>query len=146
MKLLRHSAKHYCRLRDESVELNDLNGFFGANGSGKCTMRGAHHASLRGIVGACVRGLRRLTSPRDRSPMVTPRSPLALVLLLASSTTLADDVVARSFCDAPPYDQVCAVVPMDNTDFDAAFIYHNLEKNAQNPFDIFSWQTFVALN
>ena len=41
---------------------------------------------------------------------------------------------------------VCAVVPKDNTDFDAAFIYHNLEKNAQNPFDIFSWQTFVALN
>ena len=78
--------------------------------------------------------------------MVAPRSALALVLLLASSTTLADDVVARSFCDAPPYDQVCAVVPKDNTDFDAAFIYHNLEKNAQNPFDIFSWQIFVALN
>ena len=55
-------------------------------------------------------------------------------------------MVARSFCDAPPYDQVCAVVPRDNTDFDASFIYHNLEKNAQNPFDIFSWQFFVALN
>ena len=55
-------------------------------------------------------------------------------------------MVARSVCDAPPYDQVCAVAPKDNTDFDAAFIYHNLEKNAQNPFDIFSWQTFVALN
>jgi len=37
-------------------------------------------------------------------------------------------------------------VPKDNTDFDASFIYLNLEKNAQNPFDIFSWQTFVALN
>ena len=38
------------------------------------------------------------------------------------------------------------MVPKDNTDFDAAFIYLNLEKNAQNPFDILSWQTFVALN
>ena len=54
--------------------------------------------------------------------------------------------MAHSVCDAPPYDQVCAVAPKDNTDFDAAFIYHNLEKNAQNPFDIFSWQTFAALN
>ena len=79
--------------------------------------------------------------------MIAPRSPLALaLLLLASSITLAGDMVARSFCDAPPYDQVCAVAPRDNTDFDAAFIYHNLEKNAQNPFDIFSWQSFVALN
>ena len=78
--------------------------------------------------------------------MVAPRSPLALVLLLASSVTLADNIVARNVCDAPPYGQVCAVAPKDNTDFDAAFIYHNLEKNAQNPFDIFSWQSFVALN
>ena len=78
--------------------------------------------------------------------MPAPRSLLALVLLVASSATLADDIVARSFCDAPPYDELCAVVPKDNTDFDAAFIYLNLEKNAQNPFDIFSWQTFVALN
>ena len=109
-------------------------------------VRGARHASVRCIVGACDRRFRSLSSQRDRSPMIAPRSPLALVLLLASSITLADDMVARSFCDAPPYDQVCAVAPRDNTDFDAAFIYHNLEKNAQNPFDIFSWQSFVALN
>ena len=81
-----------------------------------------------------------------RSPLAAPRSALALVALLASSITLADDIVARSFCDAPPHDRPCAVVPKDNTDFDASFIYLNLEKNAQNPFDIFSWQTFVALN
>ena len=78
--------------------------------------------------------------------MAAPRSPFALVALLASSIALADDMVARSFCDAPPYDRICAVAPKDNTDFDASFIYLNLEKNAQNPFDIFSWQTFVALN
>ena len=98
------------------------------------------------IVDACSRRLWNSCSKRDRSAMVAPRSPLALVLLLASSISLADDIVARNVCDAPPYDQVCAVVPKDNTDFDASFIYHNLEKNAQNPFDIFSWQTFVALN
>ena len=55
-------------------------------------------------------------------------------------------MVARSVCDTPPCDRLCSVAPKDNTDFDASFIYLNLEKNAQNPFDIFSWQTFVALN
>ena len=78
--------------------------------------------------------------------MIAPRSPFALVLLLASSVTPAGDTPARSFCDAPPHDRLCAVAPKDNTDFDASFIYLNLEKNAQDPFDIFSWQTFVALN
>ncbi len=98
------------------------------------------------IVGA--RGRRPGSSKgrRDRNPTVAQRTPLALVALLASSITLADDMVARSVCDVPPYDQLCSVAPKDNTDFDASFIYLNLEKNAQNPFDIFSWQTFVALN
>ena len=109
-------------------------------------VRGARHAAVLRIVGACDRRLRSSSSRRDRSAMVVPRSPLALVLLLASSVTLADDMLARSLCDAPPHDELCAVVPKDNTDFDASFIYLNLEKNAQNPFDILSWQTFVALN
>ena len=109
--------------------------------------RAVRHASVRRIVGACGLRFRGLRSPRDRSAPVAPRLSLALVLLLASACTLADDmVVARSFCDVPPHDQVCAVAPKDNTDFDASFIYLNLEKNAQNPFDVFSWQTFVALN
>ena len=42
-------------------------------------------------------------------------------MLLASSITPADDMVARSFCDAPPHDRVCSVAPKDNTDFDASF-------------------------
>ena len=109
-------------------------------------VRGARHAAVPRIVDACNRRLRRSSSRRDRLAMLAPRSLLGLVLLVASSVTLADDIVARSFCDAPPHDELCAVVPKDNTDFDAAFIYLNLEKNAQNPFDIFSWQTFVALN
>ena len=79
--------------------------------------------------------------------MFATRLRLALVfLLLAPSAAIADDTLSRSFCDAPPHDKVCPVLPKDNTDFDASFIYLNLEKNAQNPFDIFSWQTFVALN
>ena len=85
-------------------------------------------------------------SRRNRSSMVARQPTLAIALLLASSMTLADDTLARNFCDASPHDEVCPVLPKDNTDFDASFIYLNLEKNAQNPFDIFSWQTFVALN
>ena len=38
MKLLKLSAKHYRSLRDESIELNDLNLFIGANASGKSTI------------------------------------------------------------------------------------------------------------
>ena len=67
-------------------------------------------------------------------------------ILFVAFNACADDIVARSFCDAPPYDELCAALPKDNTDFDASFIYHSLEKNAQNPFDIFSWQSFIALN
>ena len=97
-------------------------------------------------VGVRDRRLRSSASRCDRVAPVAPRLPLALVVLLASSITLADDIVARNVCDAPPHDRLCPVAPKDNTDFDASFIYLNLEKNAQNPFDIFSWQTFVALN
>ena len=98
------------------------------------------------IVGArgwCPRSSR---GRRDRHPVVAPGAPLALVALLASSIAPADDALVRSVCDTPPHDRLCSVAPKDNTDFDASFIYLNLEKNAQNPFDIFSWQTFVALN
>ena len=109
-------------------------------------VRNANHAAFRRIVEACDRGFRRLNDRRRRAAVVAPQSPLAFVMVLASSGVLADDIVARSFCDAPPNDELCAVVPKDNTDFDASFIYLNLEKNAQNPFDLFSWQSFVALN
>ena len=101
---------------------------------------------VKRTVGACAWRLGCSGSRRGRSPVTAPRSLLALVVLLMSSITLADDMLVRSFCDAPPHDRLCAVMPKDNTDFDASFIYLNLEKNAQNPFDIFSWQTFVALN
>ena len=38
MKLLRLTAKHYRSLRDEGIELSDLNLFIGANASGKSTI------------------------------------------------------------------------------------------------------------
>ena len=108
---------------------------------------------VRRIPGTCERDDRHRRSPaggRDRSSMFATRRRLAFLflplLLLASPVAPAGDTVARSFCDAPPHDNVCPVLPKDNTDFDASFIYLNLEKNAQDPFDIFSWQTFVALN
>ena len=117
-------------------------------------VRGVRQAPVRGVPGLCERDDRRHRGPggqRGRSSMFPTRLRLALpflfpLLLLASPVAPADDTLSRSFCDAPPHDKACPVLPKDNTDFDASFIYLNLEKNAQNPFDIFSWQTFVALN
>ena len=40
MKLSKLSAKNYRSLRDETIELNDLNLFIGANASGKSTNPG----------------------------------------------------------------------------------------------------------
>lgn len=71
---------------------------------------------------------------------------LALPLHSATESATEEDLVARSFCDVPPYKQLCSVAPNDNTDFDSSLIYINIAKAAQDPFDIFSWQTFVALN
>ena len=66
---------------------------------------------------------------RDDSPTFTTRPrPAFLFLLLplllpASPVAPADDTIARSFCDAPPHDQVYPVLPKDNTDFDANFSF-----------------------
>ncbi|NMM43578.1 hypothetical protein HH303_03750 [Rhodospirillaceae bacterium KN72] len=50
------------------------------------------------------------------------------------------------FCFAEPYDRPCAVFPIDQTDFSEFFEYMIVEAKAQEPFDFFSWQAFVALN
>lgn len=71
---------------------------------------------------------------------------LICALFARPDNAAEDDIIARSFCDSPPYDRLCPVLPKDNIDFDASFIYVNLQKAAQDPFDIFSWQSFVALN
>lgn len=50
------------------------------------------------------------------------------------------------FCISPPYDELCSILPSDQTDFSEGFSYMLIEKGAQDPFDVFSWQAFVALN
>ncbi len=51
-----------------------------------------------------------------------------------------------SFCIEPPLDQICPTLPNDQTDFSASFEYFVVSRGAQEPFDFFSWQSFVALN
>lgn len=50
------------------------------------------------------------------------------------------------FCISPPYDALCPQLPFDQADFSSDFNYMLIEKGAQDPFDVFSWQAFVALN
>ncbi len=50
------------------------------------------------------------------------------------------------FCVQAPHGGLCPSVPVDQTDFDSNFEYMLLVKGAQDPFDMFSWQSFVALN
>ena len=50
------------------------------------------------------------------------------------------------FCISAPFDQLCSQLPYDQADFDNSFRYMLIEKGAQDPFDVFAWQAFVALN
>ena len=54
--------------------------------------------------------------------------------------------IRQQFCDQPPTDMPCKVLPNDNTDFSELFVYIFLTQAAQNSFDVFSWQSFIALN
>lgn len=54
--------------------------------------------------------------------------------------------VSENFCAFAPRDQLCDRMPRDVSDFNASLVYTLIEQNAQNPFDVFSWQSFVALN
>ncbi len=65
---------------------------------------------------------------------------------VAPPTAKIGDLVEQGYCIQPPFNELCAQLPHDILDFDASFVYRFLEKNAQTPFDIFSWETFVALN
>jgi len=56
------------------------------------------------------------------------------------------DMIHTQLCDQPPTDKLCATLPNDNTDFSELFVYIFLSAAAQNSFDIFSWQSFIALN
>ena len=50
------------------------------------------------------------------------------------------------FCIDPPHDKLCPQLPFDQADFSRDFSYMLIEKGAQDPFDVFAWQAFVALN
>lgn len=65
--------------------------------------------------------------------------------LLPSPATKAELDIAAHFCDQVPREELCSVLPKDVTDFSASFVYMLIEQNAQNPFDLFSWKTFIAL-
>ena len=65
---------------------------------------------------------------------------------LPEPTNRAELDIRAHFCDVPPRDEICPILPKDVTDFSASFVYMMIEQNAQNPFDLFSWKTFVGLN
>ena len=68
------------------------------------------------------------------------------VLLLPIATFAQQSRFTPQFCVTPPHDQICAEFPDDQTDFSASFEYMVVSGAAQEPFDFFSWQAFVALN
>ena len=65
---------------------------------------------------------------------------------VAPPTARIGDLIENGYCIQPPFNELCPDLPHDVLDFDASFVYRFLEKNAQTPFDIFAWETFVALN
>lgn len=79
------------------------------------------------------------------------RTALVLLSILAvSAVPAAGHAVERGFidkfCVTAPFDQLCPQLPYDQADFDTGFRYMLIEKGAQDPFDVFAWQAFVALN
>ncbi len=51
-----------------------------------------------------------------------------------------------AFCDRGPPNELCSRLPYDIPRFFASFVYRFLTEGAEDPFDTFSWQSFVALN
>ena len=91
-----------------------------------------------------------------------PRIAVALVLLFSQvfaqvfTQAFAQDTppateqkaldLENNFCETAPTDQLCSYLPHDVTDFSASFVYRLIIPSAQNPFDLFSWKSFIALN
>jgi hypothetical protein len=65
---------------------------------------------------------------------------------LAESLESTKNKIRNQFCDQPPVDQLCHHIPKDNTDFSELFVYMFIMAVAQDPFDIFTWQSFVGMN
>lgn len=71
---------------------------------------------------------------------------LVVVLSVDSPGNAVERGFIDKFCIDAPHDRLCSVLPFDQTDFSSDFDYLLIEKGAQDPFDVFSWQAFVALN
>ncbi len=54
--------------------------------------------------------------------------------------------VEENFCESMPRERLCGVIPHDVSGFTASKVYMLIERSSQNPFDLFAWKTFVALN
>lgn len=65
---------------------------------------------------------------------------------LPPSASAQDRGAFEKFCAVAPTEQICPTFPRDQRDFSSNFEYMNLIKSAQDPFDYFAWQAFVALN
>ncbi len=76
------------------------------------------------------------------------RFSMALIIALAAGSPGAavERGFIKKFCINPPHDALCPQLPFDQADFSSDFNYMLIEKGAQDPFDVFSWQAFVALN
>ena len=70
---------------------------------------------------------------------------IARQMLQAEQQRITAEIKGQ-FCDQAPTEQICSVLPNDNLDFSELFVYIFLTQAAQNSFDIFSWQSFIALN
>ncbi|MBO6520520.1 MAG: hypothetical protein JJ900_08760 [Rhodospirillales bacterium] len=71
---------------------------------------------------------------------------IVAVLAMCSTAGAVERGFVDKFCIEPPHGRLCAVLPFDQADFSSDFNYMLIEKGAQDPFDVFSWQAFVALN
>ena len=83
--------------------------------------------------------------------MVRSWIPVGLLFALTAFPASAEERAKQAgadpaFCVAAPHDQPCSTMPLDQTEFSKFFVYSTVEKVAQDPFDRFSWQMFIALN
>ena len=70
----------------------------------------------------------------------------ALFMAPGLPTAMALEPHEAELCDRSRVDALCPHLPHDIPRFFASFVYRFLTEGAQDPFDTFSWQTFVALN
>lgn len=61
-------------------------------------------------------------------------------------TNEAELDITANFCDLEPRRELCSAMPKDVVEFSEFFVYTLITHNAQNPFDLFSWRLFIALN